>query len=156
MRIEELDVLCRQAAHDLAAREPRPLPPAVVLPLPEATRVTTFPEFPDDDPERFDLLTRFAAEKMRSVNAPAFGFVAEATLDTEAGPIDVAVVVYGARSHGSSVTAAPFTKDGLGDFLPPEELDPTAFPFLAPLRHAVDATTPPDAIPGTPAQGPGV
>jgi hypothetical protein len=148
VRIEELAVLCRQAAHDLVARESRPLPPAVVLPLPEATQVTTFPDFPDDDPARFDLLSRFAAEKMRAVNAPAFGFVAEGTVDGEDGPVDVAVVVYGARNHRSSITAAPFTEEGLGDFLPADELDPTAMPFLAPLRHAVDTAAPPDAIGG--------
>ncbi|MPZ86495.1 MAG: hypothetical protein GEU81_00210 [Nitriliruptorales bacterium] len=147
MRIEELDVLCRQAAHDLVERETRPLPPAVVVPLPEATSVTTFPGFPNDDRTRFDLLTRFAAEKMRPVNAPAFGFLAEATMDAEPGPVDVVVVVYGARRHHSSITAAPLTEQGLGEFLAPEELEPTAFPFLAPLRHAVDAAQPPDAIP---------
>ncbi len=143
MRIEELDAVCREAARDLVAREGRPLP-SVVLPLPEATRVTTFPDFPDDDPSRFDLLSAFARDVLRPANAPAFGFVAEGVAEGEDGPVDVAVVVYGARNHPLAVTAAPLVDGALAEFTPAEELDPTAFPFLAPLRHAVDAAQPPD------------
>jgi hypothetical protein len=149
VRIEELDAVCRAAARDLVTREARPLPPAVILPLPQATRVTTFPDFPDDDPARFDLLASFAAEVMRPANAPAYGFVAEGSADGEGGPVDVAVVVYGARRHRAAVTAAPFVDDALGEFTPAEELDPTAFPFLAPLQHAADAAVEaPDVLPG--------
>lgn len=147
MRIEELDAVCRQAAHDLLARESRPLPPSVVLPLPAATRVTTFPDFPGDDPARFDLLARFAAEVVRPANAPAYGFVAEGQAGGET-PVDVAVVVYGARGHRPSITAAPFEGDVLGDFSAPEELDPAAFPFLSPLQHAVEDAAAPDALGG--------
>ncbi len=56
-------------------------------------------------------------------------------------------VAYGARWHAPEVTAAPLTDDGLGEFAPPEELDPTALPFLHPLQHAVDAL-PADDAPG--------
>ena len=145
MRIEELDAVCRQAAHDLYATQAgagaRSVPPAVVLPLPEATRVTTFPDFPDDDPTRFDLLARFAADVVRPANAPAYGFVGEAVLDGEGGPVDVAVVVYGARGHRPLIMAAPVLADGLGDFTAADDLDPTAMPFLSPLQHAVDAAS---------------
>lgn len=141
MRIEELDVLCRQAAHDLYARGERPIPPAVVVPLPEATKVTTFPDFPDDDPTRFDLLAKFAEDVMRPANAPAYGFVGEAVMEGEDGPLDVAVVVYGARRRRPAIIAAPIRGDGIGDFSAPEELDPTAMPFLSPLQHVVDAAT---------------
>lgn len=137
--MEELELVCRQAAADLLAHGPRPLPPAVVLPLPAATRVTTLPDFPDDDGGRFDLLARFAAEVVRPANAPAFGFVGEAVLDDGS---DVAVVVCGARQRPPRVAAAPITPEGLGDFTPSEDLDPTAMPFLSPLQHAVDAATP--------------
>jgi hypothetical protein len=139
--MEELDAVCREAARDLVGREGRPVRPAVVLPLPAATRVTTLPDFPDDDGARFDLLAHFAAEVMRPANAPAYGFVAEA----EVGNVDVVVVAYGARNHRARVTAAPLGEDGVGDFTPPEDLDPTAFPFLSPLQHAADAARPGDA-----------
>ncbi len=142
MRIEELDAVCRQAARDLVAREPRPLPPAVVLPLPDATRVTTLPDFPDDDPARFDLLAGFARAMMMPVNAPAYGFVAEASVEGA----DVVVVVYGARGHHARVIAAPFDEEGLAEFTQPEEVDPAAFPFLAPLQHAADAARSDDLV----------
>jgi hypothetical protein len=138
VRIEELDAVCRQAARDLVGREGRPLPPAVVLPLPAATRVTTLPDFPDDDPTRFDLLAAFARDVMVPANAPAYGFVAEATAEGA----DVVVVAYGARGHKAQVTAAPLAGEELGEFTPAEELDPAAFPFLAPLQHAADAAQP--------------
>lgn len=142
MRIEELDALCRQAAHDVLAREGRPLPPSVVVPLAAATRVTTLPDFPDDDPARFDLLTGFARDVMVGANAPAYGFVAEASAEGDDGPVDVVVVVYGARNHHPRVTAAPLLGDTLGDFSAPDDLDPAAFAFLAPLQHAADAAQP--------------
>ena len=147
MRMEELDAVCRQAARDLLARQGRPLRPAVVLPLPDATRVASLPGFPDDDPARFDLLAAFARDRMRPANAPAYGFLAEAAWDTGSGPVDVVVAVCGARGHAPRVTAAPVRAgdDGeptLGDFVEPEPLDPTAFPFLSPLQHAADAAAP--------------
>lgn len=142
MRIDELDAVCRQAARDLVAREHRALRPAVVLPLPEATRVLTLPDFPDDDPARFDLMASLAGEVMVPANAPAYGFVAAATVEAEGGPVDVVAVVYGARGHPPRVIAAPLTDDTVGDFTPAEEVDAGAFPFLAPLQHAVDAADP--------------
>lgn len=144
MTIDELEAVCTQAARTLAQRERRPLPAAVVLPLPEATRVTTLPDFPDDDPSRFDLLAAFAADVMRPANAPCYGFVAEAALDSEAGPVEVVTVAFGARRLRPRITAAPIGDGGLGAFLDSEELDPTAMPFLAPLQHAVDAAEPAD------------
>ena len=148
MRFEELELVCQQAARDLVEREGRPLKPAVVLPLPASTKVSTLPEFPDDDPGRFDLLARFAQEVMRPANAPAWGFVAEAVGEGEAGAVDVAVMVCGARNHPPRVSAAPLDGGQVGEFSPSEDLDPTAMPFLGPLRHAADA------VPGQQGGGP--
>lgn len=145
MRFDELEAICLEAAGNLVHREPRPLPAAVVLPLPEATRVTTLPDFPDDDPARFDVLAAFARKVMRPVNAPCFGFVAEATLEADGGPVDVVVVAFGARRRPPRITVAPIADQGLGTFVAAEELDPSAMPFLAPLQHAADAAQPPDA-----------
>lgn len=147
MRIEELQAVCTEAAAQLVGRAPRPLVPAVVLPLPDRTRVTQMTDFPDDDGARFDVLSRYATEVVRPASAPCFGFVAEATLDAGDGEIDVVVVAYGARQHPTHVVAAPISDDGLDVWTEPEELDPTAMPFLAPLRHAVDDVRP-DETPG--------
>ena len=144
MNLAELETVVADAARDLVAREARPVPTTVVLPLPDATRITSLPDFPDDDAERHDLLAAFARDRMRPENAPCFGFVAEAAVEAEGGPADVLVVVVGARHQRGRVTVAPLTGDGLGLFVPSEEVDPTAFPFLAPLQHAADAATPPD------------
>lgn len=148
MTFDELGSLCKQAARDLAGREPRPLPAAVVLPAPHATTVAVLPEFPVDDIQRFDLLSRFAADRMVPANAPAYGFVAEATLGTDEGATDVVMVVYGARRTRPHVTAAPLDADAVGEFTPAEPLDPTAMPFLTPLQHAADSAEPPDVTGG--------
>lgn len=148
MRIEELELVCREAAAQIVSRGERPLPPSIVLPLPAATRVVALPDFPDDDGGRFDLLSRFAEEEMRPANAPAYGFVAEAAAQSEAGtPLEVVVVVYGARGHHPRIVAAPLGEGELGPFGEPEVLEPTAMPFLSPVQHAVDAAEPPDAMP---------
>lgn len=148
MNLAELETVVAEAARDLAARHARPLPATVVLPLPEATQVTSLPDFPDDDAARHDLLARFAADRMRPANAPCYGFLAEATVDGPDLAGDVLVLVVGARQRTGRVTVAPFDGDELGLFLPSEELDPAAFPFLAPLQHAADAATPPDVTGG--------
>ena len=148
MTFDELAGLCKEAARDLAERQDRPLPAAVVVPAPDATAVTVLPDFPDDDMARFDLLSRFAADRMVPANAPAYGFMAEATLDTDEGPADVLLVVYGARRTRPHITAAPLGDEGPGDFLPAEPLDPTAMPFLTPLQHAADGADPPDVTGG--------
>jgi hypothetical protein len=140
---EQLAALCQEAAADLVARQARPLPATVVLPLAEATRVTSLPQLPEADPDRFDLLARFAADVVRPAEAPCYGFLAEASLDAGGEPVDVLVCVYGARKRGAMVTAAPLDDTGLGEWGEPEPLDPTAMPFLAPLQHAVDAAAPP-------------
>ena len=147
MTLEELELVCQEAARNLAARQRRPLPATVVLPLPEATRVVTMQDFPEDDPTRFDLLSAFAAETMRPANAPCYGFLAEAVAEAEGEAVAVIVVAYGARRRGARVTAAPLEvgADGdaqVGEFAPSEELDPTALPFLSPLQHAVDEAEP--------------
>jgi hypothetical protein len=148
MRIEELEVVCREAAAQVVARGARPLPPTMVLPLPASTRVVALPDFPEDDAGRRDLLSRFAEEEMRTANAPAYGFVAEGLAADDAGaPIEVVVVVYGARGHHPIIVAAPLDGEDLGAFTEPEPLEPTAMPFLQPVQHAVDAATPPDAMP---------
>ena len=159
MRLEELEVVCHEAARNLVARGSRPVPASVILPLPEATRVVTLPDFPDDDPTRFDLLSAFARDTMRPANAPCYGFVAEAVADAGGQPVDVVVVAYGARQHRPRITAAPLVSapeaDGseLGEFTEAEELDPTAMPFLSPLQHAVDHAQPPDDGGGLPLIG---
>lgn len=145
MRLDELEHVCQEAARDLLAREGRPLPAALVLPLPSATRVTTLPDFPDDNAERFDLIERFAGEVARPANAPCYGFVAEGTAGAGEEPVDVVVVAYGARGQPPRVSAAPIDDAGVGTFTEAEELDPAALPFLSPLQHAVDAAAPPDA-----------
>lgn len=149
MRLEELEAVCREAARGVVEREGRPVPAAVVLPLPDSNKVTTFPDFPADDAGRAALLERFAADAVRPANASCFGFLAEAALDAGDGaPVDVVVVAYSARHHHGHVTAAPLDADGVGAFTPAEELDPAAMPFLAPLQDAVDAAGPPDAFGG--------
>lgn len=148
MRIEELAAVCTEAAAQLVARGERPLPATVVLPLAAATRVVALPDFPDDEDGRRALLARFADDEMRAANAPAYGFVAEGVAGDETGaPLEVVVVVYGARGHHPLVVAAPLLPDGLGPFTDPEPLEPTAMPFLAPVQQAVDAARPPDAMP---------
>lgn len=148
MNLAELETVVAEAARDLAARHARPLPATVVLPLPEATQVTSLPDFPDDDAARHDLLARFAADRMRPANAPCYGFIAEGTVGDPDAPTEVVVVVVGARRQPGRVTAAPLGPDGLGAFWPSEELHPAAFPFLAPLQEAADAATPPDVTGG--------
>ncbi|HUH07177.1 MAG TPA: hypothetical protein VML96_05140 [Egibacteraceae bacterium] len=147
MRMEELEVVCQEAARNMVARQSRPLPPTVVLPLPEATQVAVLQGFPDDDAARFDFLSRFAAERMVPANASCYGFVAEASLEAD-GALDVIVVAYGARRQRPRVTAAPLSESGLAPFGESEELDPTALPFLSPLQHAADSARPPDSDAG--------
>lgn len=144
MRLEELGALCREAARDLVRREGRPLPAAVVLPQPEASRVVTLPDFPPDDVTREAVLARFADEEMRPANSPCYGFVGEAEMDAGESAVDVVVVAYGARQQGAWVSAAPLSEEGPEDFLSDEPLAPEALPFLAPLQRAVDEADPPD------------
>ena len=141
MTLEELAELCREAARDLAGREPRPLPAAVVLPGPEVTQVVTLPDLPDDDDARAAALEAFAQDHMRPDGVPCYGFLAEAEL---AGAGDVVVVAYGARNQHPRVTAAALGGGDLGPFLADEPLAPGALPFLAPLQAAADAAEPPD------------
>lgn len=151
MRLAELEAVCREAARGVVEREGRPVPAAVVLPLPESNKVTSFSEFPVDDPARTALLERFAEDVMRPANASCFGFLAEATLDAGDGPpVDVVVVAYSARRGHAHITAAPLVDATVGDFGAAEELDPAAMPFLRPLQEAVDAAGPPDAFGGLP------
>ena len=140
--------MCQEAARNLVQRESRPVPAAVVLPLPSATRVTTLPDWPEDDGARFDLLDRFATDVMRPNNAPCYGFLAEGTADAQGTPVDVVVVAYGARGKAPHVTAAALTEGGLEEFVASEPLTEAAFPFLSPLQHAADDASPPDAFSG--------
>lgn len=140
--------MCQEAARNLAQREQRPLPATVVLPLPSATRVTSLADWPDDDAQRLDLLERFVDDVMRPANAPCYGFLAEGVVEVDGAPLDVVVVAYGARGTHPRVTAAPLSEDVVGEFAQAEPLEPAAFPFLAPLQHAADAATPPDAFGG--------
>lgn len=149
MQIEELRYVCQEAAIDLVRRE-RPVPPTVVLPGPERTRLLKLSGFPDDDEARHELLANLAADELVPGQVPCWGFVSEAEL--ESGH-DVVVVVYGARKHAPQVTASTFTAEGdLEEFVAAEELDPTAMPFLHPLQHTVDqlpaVETPPDGLGG--------
>lgn len=156
MRPEELEAVCQEAARGLLEREGRPLPAAVVLPLPEATRVLALPEFPPDDAGRALALSDLAADEMRPVNAPAFGFVAEAE-QTDGAPL--LVVVYGARGHAPRITAALLHPEGPGEWTPAEDLHADALPFLRALQAAADAADPArpvgggGALPGFPPPG---
>ncbi len=144
MRLEELSALCREAVRDLVGKEQRPLPAAVVLPRPEATRIVVLHDLPADETTRASALDRFVEAEMRPVNAPCYGFMGEAELDSGDGTVEVAMVVFGARQQGAWVTAAPLGPAGLGDFLDDEPLDPHAMPWLVPLQRAVDQAGPPD------------
>jgi hypothetical protein len=136
VQFEELRYVCQEAALDLVRSEGRPLPVTVVLPGRERTRLVKLPAFPDDDEERHGLLAQFAADEVVAGQVPCWGFVSEAVVAGQ----DAVVVVFGARKHAPHVTAALFGDDGdLVEFVPSEELDPTAMPFLHPLQHAVDA-----------------
>ena len=142
MNIDQLRVLMEEAAANVTERHDRPLPVTVVLPLEGATRVTALDGFPDDDTERKDALSVFAAQHMVPANAACFGLLAEAT-----GPDgeDLMVVVYGARRRGSHVIAAMFDEDGvLTEFTPSEPLEKTAIPSVHPLQHAADIADAPD------------
>jgi hypothetical protein len=136
VQFEELRFITQQAALDVVTRHPRPVPPTVVLPGPARTLLLTLPDLPDDDELRHHVLAELAAEHVTGASVPCWGFVAEADI---AGS-DAMVAVFGARRHVPNVSAALFTPSGdLEEFLPAEELDPTAMPFLHPLQHAVDA-----------------
>jgi hypothetical protein len=128
-------------------REGRPVPPTVVLPQTDATRVVSLPDFPEDDATRFELLSAFAEDEMRPVNAPCYGFVAEAVADADGAPVEVLVLVVGARGHHPRIAAAPFAADGaIEPFGDAEDLDPRAMRFLSPLQHAADAARRPDVM----------
>jgi hypothetical protein len=147
--IDELRTLCQEAARDLRDRHDRPVPAAVVLPLPGRTQVATLEDFPDDDRERFQALSHFAADRMIPAGVPCYGFIAEAELASEDEPVDVLTVVFGARQRGAWVTAAVITDDALGPFSDVEPLDTTALPFLQPLQHAADLARGGDDVLGT-------
>lgn len=136
MTIDQLRMLMEEAAKQHVERTSRPHPVTIVLPLPGSTQVMSLQTFPDDDVDRKELLSHFAAEKMVPANAACFGLLAEAA---DGDGNDLIVVVYGARRHGSYVTAAVLDADGaLGEFAPAEPLDPDAMPFVQPLQHAAD------------------
>ncbi len=136
MQFEELRFVCQEAALDVLRQRGRPMPPTVVLPGAERTRLVTLPELPEDDQDRHTVIAQLAHDAVTADSVPCWGFVAEADIAGEDG----VVVVYGARRHQPHLTGAVFDGDGaIDEFLPSEELDPTALPFLHPLQHAVDA-----------------
>jgi hypothetical protein len=142
VQFEELRYVCQEAALDLVRTRGRPLPPTVVLPGPERTRLLTLTAFPEDDEDRHAVVAQLAQDEVAADEIPCWGFVAEA----EVGGEDAVVVVFGARRHAPHITASRIDQEGqLAEFLPSEELDPTAMPFLHPLQHAVDALP---ALPG--------
>ncbi len=145
MQFEELRYVCQEAAIDVLASRGRPLPPTVVLPGPERTRLLTLPSFPDDDESRHAVLAQLAADEVATHEVPCWGFVAEA----EIGGEDAVIVVFGARRNQPHITASRFDGEGgLEEFVSSEPLDPTALPFLHPLQHTVDAL---EALPSPPA-----
>lgn len=154
MNIEELRFVCQEAVRDLLANESRPLPPAVVLPGPTATRIVKLPEFPPEDVDRLRLLDRFAQDEILATDTPAYGFVSEAELDDGT---DVVITVYGAHGHDAVISAVPIAEDGtLGEFSDAEPLAEEALPFLHPLQHAVQEVSrpqEPDDVPGIPGFG---
>jgi hypothetical protein len=135
MQFEELRFVCQEAALDVLRSRGRPLPATVVLPGPERTQLLTLPELPAEDEARHAVLAQIAADRLTADGVPCWGFVAEADVDGRDG----VVVAFGARRHAPHVTAALFEGDELDAFVPSEQLDPTALPFLHPLQHAVDA-----------------
>jgi hypothetical protein len=149
VRIEELELVCQEAARNLVQQGGRPVPASVVLPLPEKTKVTALEGWPDHDDDRAALLERFATDVMRPANAPCYGFVAEAVAAGDGDqPVDVVVIVYGARRNHPRISAAPLFGEELGEFTPPEPLEPIAMPFMAALQRAADDATAPDALSG--------
>lgn len=159
MQFEELRFVCQEAARDLVDQHGLPVPPAIVVPGPEKTRIVRLADFPEDDEARHALLSKFAEDELAKNLVPCWGFIAEATV----GDQDMIVTVYGARRHAPAISAAPVQDDKtLGDFLEDEQLDPTAMPFLHPLQHTVDemaslaeAPTPMDAAMKRPIDPPG-
>lgn len=136
MQFDELRFVCQEAAGDVLTNRGRPLPPTVVLPGQQRTQLLTLPELPEDDEARHAVFAQLAADRITADGVPCWGFLAEA----EVGEQDAVVVVYGARRHAPQLTASAFTDEGgLEGFVPAEDLDPTALPFLHPLQHAVDA-----------------
>jgi len=136
VQFEELRFITQQAAVDLSEKHARPLPPTVVLPGPARTLLLTLPSLPDEDELRHLVIAELAAEHLTGDGVPCWGFVAEADIAGD----DAIITVYGARRHTPHLSAAMFDEDGsFGEFVPAEELDPTALPFLHPLQHAVDA-----------------
>ena len=142
MTLEELALVCQEAAAQLVARGARPIPPTVVLPLPSATKVVVLEGFPDDDAERHAALSAFAADEMVPHGAPCFGFVAEAALGEGDAAVDVVLLAYGARRRPTRLTAAALADGELGPWSTAEDLDPTALPFVRPLQHAADLAEP--------------
>ena len=149
MRVEELEVVCQEAARNLVERSQGMLQASIVLPLPSKTSVTTLPDWPDDEASRTELLERFAADVAVPNNASCYGFVAEGiAADEEGRPVDVVVVAFGARNNHPRVAAAVLHDGALDEFTESEPLAPAAMPFLAPLQRAVDHARPPDAFSG--------
>ncbi|MPZ72950.1 MAG: hypothetical protein GEU74_06910 [Nitriliruptorales bacterium] len=147
--MEELELVCQEAARNLVQRAELPLPTSVVLPLPDRTRVTSLEQWPAGDDDREALLDRFVHDVVRPANAPCYGLVAEAVAaDEQDQPVDVVVVVFGARRNHPRITAAPLQQGQVGEFIPSEPLEPAAMPFVRVLQHAVDEATPPDAFSG--------
>lgn len=137
MQFEELRYVCQEAAIDLAAKGERPVPATIVLPGAERTRLVKLEGFPDEDEDRHAYVAQVAHDEVAPSEVPCWGFVAEAEAS---GGAEVVVVVFGARRHAPHLTASRIDDHGhLDEFLPSEELDPTAMPFLHPLQHAVDA-----------------
>lgn len=135
MKFEELRFVCEEAAKDVVSTGRRPVPPTVVLPGADRTRLLTLSDFPEEDEARHAYLAHLAYEQITVGGVPAWGFLVEA----EVGGQDAVAIVFGARKHAPHVSAAPLQQDALGEFVASEELDPTAMPFLHPLQHAVDA-----------------
>lgn len=146
MTLDELEALCREAANDLLQREGRPMPPAVVAPSQEATRVLTLPDLPDEDQARRRALAELAQRELTPRNASCYGFLAEGLVDGGGVDVEAVVLVYGARAHHPHVTAAPLQDGELGAFAAAEPLDHAAMTFLSPLQEAVDAAGPPDVM----------
>lgn len=145
MQFAELRYVCQEAAVDLVTKHDRPLPPTVVLPEPQRTRLLTIPRFPPGDEARHEIMAAIAQDELTAKQIPAWGFVAEAEIDDE----DAVVVAFGARRHNPHITASRFGPEGgLVEFVPDEELDPTALPYLHPLQHAVDALPAMEEPPG--------
>ena len=73
MKFEELRFVCEEAAKDVVAKGQRPVPPTIVLPGADRTRLLTLSDFPEDDEARHDYLAQLAHDQITSGRRAGMG-----------------------------------------------------------------------------------